>query len=170
MGEGGADLRALSKRLKEAGKEGRGLRRALDRQLKEVAEDFAKKVADPANLEAHMPNRYAAVLGADLGVKIRKSLAGDPAVTIRAQARAHARKLKYLDDGFINHPVYARGPRRPGRPLPGGGRSKGWRWKNGQTGGMRAGFFSGVAKEDQPEIRDKVMQALISTARSISID
>ena len=156
MGEGGADLSRLAKRLREAGTEGQGLRRNLMSAISDAAKPLAAEIADPGHLAEYMPDRYAAILGGDLSVKVQRSFSGDPKVTIRAQARAHRRKIKLLDNGTINHPKWP--GRRPRRD---------WNWQNGQTGGMKAGFFSDVAKKHAPEIRDKVMQALTETARSI---
>lgn len=156
MGEGGADLSRLAARLRAAGTEGQGLRRALTAAITEAARPLAEEIADPAHLAAYMPGRYAGVLGADLSVKTVKSFSGDPKVSIRAQARAHRRKVKLLDQGLINHPKWPRGPRGT------------WDWENGQTAGMRAGFFSDVAKDHAPEIRERVMEALTETARKIA--
>lgn len=156
MGTGGADLSRLAARLRAAGTEGQGLRRNLMTSIEEAAKPLAQEIADTAHLEEYMPNRYAATLSGDLSVKVQRSFSGDPKVTIRAKAREHRRKVKLLDNGLINHPVYARGPRRK------------WNWSNRQTGGMRAGFFRDVAKDHAPEIREKVMAALTETAGQIA--
>jgi hypothetical protein len=149
-------LRLLSARLREAGKEGQGLRRKLYKQMNEAAEPLAEKIADVEHLKPYMPDRYAAVLAEDLGVRIAKSFSRNPRIEVRAKARQHKRKLVMLDAGIINHPVYAEGER------------KYWRWSNAQTGGMRPGFFSDVLKEESPQIRDQVMKAMTETARSIT--
>lgn len=156
MGAGGADLSRLAARLRAAGTEGQGLRRALLNAITEAAKPLAQKISDEGHLNAYMPGRYAAVLAADLSVKTVKSFSGDPKVSIRAQGRAHRRKVRLLDDGMINHPKWPRGPRGS------------WNWRNGQTAGMRAGFFTDVAQEAAPEIRERVMEALTETAAKIA--
>ena len=65
-------------------------------------------------------------------------------------------KVRHLDDGFINHPVFARGPRPD------------WDWWNNQTGGMKPGFFTVPCVDAIPQIREKVLQALTETARKIA--
>jgi hypothetical protein len=156
MTDPGADLRNLAARLRAAGTEGKGLRRALLNAITDAAKPIADEIASLPNLEEHLPNRYAAVLAGDLDVKVTRSLSGDPRVSITARGRARKRKVGRLEDGFISHPVYAQGARRS------------WRWSNLQTGGMKPGFFTGPAKAAAPAVRDKVTKALSDTARQIA--
>ena len=157
MPDPGTDLRNLSARLRAAGTEGKGLRRALLAALADAAQPVADEIASTGNLSAHMPDRYAAVLSGDLKVTVTRSLSGDPKVTITARAQARKRKVARLEDGFIMHPVYAQGIRKK------------CNWaKKPQTAGMRPGFFTGPAKASAPAVRDKVMKALSDTARQIA--
>jgi hypothetical protein len=156
MPDPGTDLRDLAARLRAAGTEGKGLRRALLKAITDAAKPIADEIASLPNLNEHLPDRYAAVLAGDLKVTISSSLSGDPKVTVTARAQAKKRKVARLEDGFISHPVYAQGLR------------KSWRWSNNQTGGMKAGFFTGPAKAAAPAVRDKVMAALSDTARQIA--
>jgi hypothetical protein len=158
MPDPGTDLRDLAARLRAAGTEGKGLRRALVKAITDAAKPIADEIASLPNLDEHLPDRYAAVLAGDLKVTVTSSLSGDPKVTVTARAQARKRKVGRLEDGFISHPVYAQGPRRS------------WNWKNGnlQTGGMKPGFFTGPAKAAAPAVRDKVMAALSDTARQIA--
>lgn len=145
----------LGRYLKEAG-EG-GLRRNLQKNITAAAGPLAKKIADVEHLKPYMPDRYAVVLGADLGARVSQRFSsGNPGVMIRAKARERKRKVARLDAGTINHPVYAQGPRRD------------WGWSNYQTGGMRPGFFSDPCKQATPQIRAKVLQALAETERKIT--
>jgi len=156
-GPGRDQLRLVAARLKAAGDEGKGLKRQLQKNITEAAKELAQKIAGVEHLNPYMPDRYAAVLAADLGVKVQNRFSGgNPAVQVRAQAREHKRKIARLDAGTINHPVYPRGPRR------------GWSWSNYQTGGMKPGFFSDACQEASPRIRAKVQQALTETAGKIS--
>lgn len=156
MADGSAQLRDLAARLKAAGKEGRGLRKELNGALAEAAKPIAEKVATAGHLRPYMPDRYAEVLAADLGARVVTVLGGDPRVQVRAQARERKRHIVLLNNGFIAHPKWPRGPR------------KSWHWQSRQTGGMRPGFFDDACKDAGPEVRDKVMQALAETARKIT--
>lgn len=157
MVTGAPELRALAARLKAAGDDGKGLKKSLYKAMDEAVQPLAREIADVGHLDAYLPNRYAAVLAADLGVRISKTLfAGNPRIEVAAKARQHRRKLAYLDAGAINHPVYARGPRRS------------WTWSNYQTSGMRAGFFSDAVSRESPQIREKVLAALTETARQVT--
>jgi hypothetical protein len=155
-GPGPYQLRKLSARLREAGDEGKGLRRELMKQINEAAKPLAKEISDPAHLKPYMPDRYADILAADLRVSATKSFAKNPGVSIRARARARKRKVALLDAGLLNHPVYARGERSA------------WTWANGQTGGMRAGFFTDPCERATPQIRSRVLQAMTETAGKIT--
>src|SRR5882672_4186944 len=129
MPDPGTDLRYLAARLRAAGTEGKGLRNALTTAIADAVKSLASEIGSAGNLDAHLPDRYAAVLGADLKVSVSKSLGADPRVSVTARAKARKRKVGLLEQGLINHPVYAQGIRKK------------WRWKNGQAGGMRPGFF-----------------------------
>lgn len=155
MPDGTADLYRLADRLREAGKEGQGLRRELLKRITEAAQGLAGEVADLEHLKPYMPDRYAAVLSGDLRVRAVRSVSA-PVVTVRAQARERKRKIVLLDEGLINHPIFATGERKT------------WNWSNKQTGGMKKGFFSDPAERHTPEIRAKAMQALIEIAGKIT--
>lgn len=149
-------LRVLSARLREAGAEGQGLRRELYKAVNDAAKPLARKIADPDNLRSHMPNRYADVLAGDLSVIAQKSFGRNPGVQIRAKSRSRRRKVRLLDEGYINHPVYARGPRRT------------WTWANRQSAGMHPGFFSDIAKDAAPDVREAILAAMSETARKLT--
>jgi hypothetical protein len=156
-GPGQEELRALAARLKEAGNEGKGFRRELVNQLGEAAEPLAAEIADPERLKPYMPDRYAAVLAADLLVTTQKLFAGpSPRISIVAKGREHKRKVQLTEDGSINHPVFAQGIRKT------------WTWENRQTAGMRPGWFSDPCERAVPEIRDHVLDAMAETARKVT--
>jgi hypothetical protein len=155
-GPGPYQLRKLSARLREAGDEGKGLKRQLQKNIREAAKPLAQKISDVEHLKPYMPDRYAVVLSADLTARVAQRFGPNPGVLLRAQAREHKRKVARLDVGLINHPVYARGARST------------WRWKNNQTGGMKAGFFSDACRDAAPQIRSKVLQAMAETGKKIT--
>jgi len=155
--DGREQLNALAARLKEAGDEGKGFRKELMKQLDAAAQPIAREIADVEHLKPYLPDRYAAILAPDLAVGAQKIFASSPRVSIRAKARAKRRKVKLLDDGVINHPKW------PGhRP-----RSE-WKWQNGQTGGMRPGFFTDPCEKAAPDIREHVLAALTETEKKIT--
>jgi hypothetical protein len=155
LNEGVLALGLLAARLKEAGET--GLKRELQKNIRNAAQPLAREIASLGHLKPYMPDRYAAVLSEDLTVRVTNRFSGSsPGVMVRAQARERKRKVARLDAGTINHPVYARGPRRT------------WSWSNYQTGGMKAGFFTDPCRDATPQIRSKVLQAMTDTARKIT--
>jgi hypothetical protein len=156
QGTGVTEMRLLSARLRQAGSEGRGLRRNLYKQMNEAVKPLAGDIGDVEHLRPYMPDRYAAVLAGDLGVGITRSFSADPRIEVRAKGRRSRRKLARLDAGLISHPVYARGPRQA------------WNWAVTQTAGMRPGFFTEAVRDASPQIRDKILQAMTETAREIT--
>lgn len=157
-GPGREQLRTLAARLKEAGEEGQGFRRELMKQISDAAEPLAREISSLAHLQPYMPDRYAAVLAQDINVGAQRIFSGSsPRVSVSCKTRGeHRRKVRHLDDGFINHPIYARGPRPD------------WDWWNNQTGGMKPGFFTIPCENATPAIREKVLEALTETARKIT--
>jgi hypothetical protein len=156
-GPGRDQLRTLAERLKEAGDEGKGFRRELMKQIDAAAQPLAREIASLAHLKPYMPDRYAAVLAEDISVRAQKIFASNPRVSVSCRTRGERRrKVRLLDAGFINHPIYARGPREE------------WDWWNGQTGGMKPGFFTDPCEKATPEIREHVLQALTETDRKIT--
>lgn len=151
-GPGPYQLRVLSRRLREAGTEGQGLRRELYRAINDAARPLTAEIKSPENLRSHMPNRYADTLAGDLTVSAAKRGGRDPGITIRARSgRGRRRKVALLDQGVIVHPVY--GDRE--------------HWIR-QTSGMHPGFFDDPARRAAPEIRKQVGQAMATVAKKIT--
>jgi len=155
-GPGREQLRELAARLKDAGDEGKGFKRELMKQLTEAAEPLAREIASVEHLKPYMPDRYAGVLAADLGVTTQRLFGASPRISVVAKAREHKRKIALIEDGVINHPIFAQGLRKT------------WDWVNGQTAGMRPGFFSDPCEKAAPEIREHVLEAMDETARKIT--
>lgn len=152
--QGAADFAALSRRLKEAGE--KTLRAELYKKINDAAKPIAKKITSTEHLRGYLPDQYAEILAADLRLTVSKLTGRTPGVSIRARGRAKKRKVQLLDKGLINHPVYARGDRAS------------WNWANGQTGGMRAGFFSDPCQDAGPEVRAKILEAMSDVERKIT--
>jgi hypothetical protein len=150
-GPGPEQLAALSARLREMGKDGGGLRRELYKAIDEAAQPLTRKIGTADHLEPYMPNRYAGVLAGDLAVTAVKRGGQRASVSIRAKGRAHKRKVQHLNAGILSHPVY-------------GDRKK---WVT-QRAGMRSGFFSDAVREQAPDIRERVQQAVHDVAAKIT--
>lgn len=150
-GPGRDQLRAVSARLKDAGDEGKGFRRELLRQIGEAAKPLIREISDAAHLRPYMPGRYAETLAADLTVTAQRILAKDPRVSIRCKGREHRRKVRQLDGGLIQHPLY-------------GDREHWFR----QTAGMKPGFFTDPCEKATPQVREHVLSALTETIGKIA--
>jgi hypothetical protein len=155
-GPGTVQLKLLDARLRQAGKEGQGLRRRLYKGMNDGVKPLAAEISRAEYLKPYMPDRYAEVLAEDLGVRVSKSFSAHPRIEVLAKAKQHRRKLIMLDAGRINHPIWAQGERKT------------WDWSNAQTGGMRPGFFSDAVKEATPRIRDQILKAMTETSRAIT--
>ena len=151
---GGADFAALARRLKDAGET--RLRRELFRAIDDAAKPLAAEISSVAHLEPYLPDQYAAVLASDLAVTVYKLTGINPGIRIAAKGRVKKRKVQLLDKGFINHPVFARGKRKT------------WNWSNGQTAGMKAGFFTDPCDRSGPMVRDAVLKAMHDVASKIT--
>ena len=151
---GTLEFAELSKRLKEAGET--GLRRQLYRAIDKSAQDLAEEVQSTGHLKPYMPDRYAAVLSADLKVRVLKRSGREPQVSLIAEGRDHRRKVVQLNDrGILVHPVFARGLRRQ------------WTWRP-QFSHVRQGFFSEPVERSAPQIRERISEAMQETARQIT--
>jgi hypothetical protein len=148
--QGAQAFQILAAHLKEAG-EG-GLRRELQKKIRDAADPIADDIDALANLKVHMPDRYAAVLAKDLQVTTHARAGGtSPGVTIMARAPTlggGGRKVRQREEGIITHPAW-----------PGGRPRKEWKWKV-QTAGMKPGFFTGPAEKAVPQVRDAVLAAM----------
>jgi hypothetical protein len=151
---GQADFAALSARLKEAG--ATGLRRELYKAISRAGDDLAAEIASPQHLYPYMPDPYARVLAADLSVKVYKRGGANAHVTLRAEGRAHKRKLVQLDErGVLVHPVF------------GGAIRKDWTWRE-QFRSVRPGFFTDPTERAAPQVRKEILAAMRETARKIT--
>jgi hypothetical protein len=100
-------------------------------------------------LKAHLPDRYAATLDADLRLSSNvRTSDRDPGVTLTARTLSgggKGRKLRRLDSGLLTHPLY--------------GDREHW-----YTQRVQSGWFSGPARDAQPRVRAGIEQALEDVA------
>jgi hypothetical protein len=146
---GGQQLADLARRLKDAG-EG-GLRRELYADIRTAAEPVLGEIR--AELPAHMPDRYAAVLGADLVLTANIRAGRTDPVRLRG-VTGRNRQILRLDRGVLTHPLF-------------GSRAR-WFSQGPAGGGMAPGFFTGPIEHAAPQFRDAVLSAMRHTAEKIT--
>lgn len=98
---------ALAKRLNAQGKQGRGLWRELNTQLKNSAAPLTDVVL--SHLADYLPDRYAKVLRTSLTVRVSRSTKGASAglkLVGTAKGVKKKRHIKVINDGTLRHPVY----------------------------------------------------------------
>lgn len=128
-----------------------GLFRELTAAMRRGAESAGEQVR--AGLDPRHPKRYfAGTLAPDLDLKVSVSTAGaEPGVSLVARARGQTgtgrgatgrRKLKRLDQGLLTHPG------------PGNDREH---W---YTQDVEPGFFTGPARDAEPEVTQNLEAAL----------
>lgn len=151
MADLGSELEALAYRLRRAGQDdlGRELTAAMRRSVNQVPGKIG------AGLAPHLPDQYAAELGADLDIKTvtrnSGSTTADAAVSVYAQTRSgKRRKLRRLDSGLISHPLY--------------GNREHWYTQTGMSEGMKPGWFTGPCQDAEPHVRTELERALRDVA------
>jgi len=154
--QGAQAFQILAAHLKEAG-EG-GLRRELQKAIRDAAQPAADLVKNVSHLREYMPDRYAGVLATDLQVTSHARAGGiSPGITVLARAPTAAtggrggRKIRQREAGVITHPLF--------------GNRKRW---YAQTAGMSAGFFGDPLERAAPQVRDAVLEAMRHTSEQIT--
>lgn len=97
----------LAKKLNAQGKQGRGLWRELNTQLRQAAEPMIDVVK--LHLSDYLPDAYAKVLRTSLTVRVSRSTKGDAAglkLVGVAKGVKKKRRIKVINDGTLRHPVY----------------------------------------------------------------
>jgi hypothetical protein len=153
-GPGPYQLRLLSARLRAAGTEGQGLRRELYKAINQAAKPLAAEIRSYEHLAPYMPDRYAAVLAAEISVTATKSTGRNPGVAIKARSRRHRRKVVRLNEGLLAHPLF--------------GDRQHWFTQGPASGGMKPGFFTDPAEKAAPDIRRQVLAAMHDTGQKIT--
>lgn len=124
----------------------RELYRAISDASKPVLGDIRQGIPD------HMPNRYAAVLSADLSLTSSARTGSDPGVLLLGRVRgSKKRKLRRLDQGILAHPLF-------------GNRGYWYYQTPANSRGMRDGFFTRPAEDSAPQVRDAILAAMHNIA------
>lgn len=98
---------ALAKRLNAQGKQGRGLWRELNTQMKNAAEPMTDAVL--THLADYLPDRYAKVLRTTLTVRVSRSTKGGSAglkLVGKARGAKKNRHIRVINQGTLRHPVH----------------------------------------------------------------
>jgi hypothetical protein len=143
-----ADLAGISARLREAG-EG-GLQRRLAAGIGKAVEPVEREVRD--GLRAHMPDRYAEVIAAELSITRRTFQDPDGArVSVYARTAGEPkRKISRLDRGILWHPTFGRFPR--GHPRN--------HWSEMTEPHVKPGWWSDATEQVAPRARREIEDAL----------
>ena len=97
----------MAKRLNAQGKQGRGLWRELNSQIKNAAEPMTDAVLQ--HISDYLPSGYAPVMRKGLTVRVSRSTKGDAAglkLVGTAKGVKKRRHVKVINDGTLRHPVY----------------------------------------------------------------
>jgi hypothetical protein len=143
------EFAALAQRLRYA--DDRGLRDELNQKVSDATGPVIREMR--AELKPLLPDRYAATLDEDLELSVSKRTAGSqPGVRITGRTRSRrARKLRYVDEGRLTHPVF-------------GDRT---RWFTQEAPSVRPGWFTGPALRSAPRMRDAILAAMADVKQKI---
>lgn len=134
----------------------KGLKQEITAALRKAAEPVPADIRKA--LEPYLPDRYAAVLDADLKITISTRTGTDAGVTIQATAPTgrsrRGRAIPMINQGILRHPVYAdrTAPRRS------------WTWRDQE---VRPGFFDRPVQDAAPRVRREIENALDGINRQI---
>lgn len=152
MADMASELEAAAVRLRRAGQD--DLARELTAAMRHAVAPVPGQIRD--GLRAHLPDRYAADLAADVDIKTATrsgSATTDAAVSVYARASGKSRKLKRLDEGRLTHPLF--------------GDREHWYTQEGTPGtgpGVHPGWFTGPCQDAEPKVRDALEKALRDVA------
>jgi hypothetical protein len=124
--------------------------RRLSQGIGKAVEPLEAEVRD--GLRAHMPDRYADLVNAELKVTRRTFQEPDGArVTVFAQTTGHGkRRIRRLDDGILWHPTFGRFPRGNPRNT----------WSEMTEPHVRPGWWSDATDRAAPRVRQEIVDAL----------
>lgn len=150
------DLARLSRALREAGTQGKGLRKELYAGLNRATKPVRKDLKDA--IAPSLPKSGGLAAEVTKGARFSNSTKTGRDVGVRVVARGRRRRALQLatQQGLIQHPVFANASK---------GRSS-WTWVT-QTAGIRRGLLNAAFQRDKPEARREVLRAIDETAKKI---
>ena len=103
LDDAASELESIARHLREIGET--DLVRELNRRMRDAVDPVRDEIR--AGLDTHLPRRYGATLDADLriGISVRTN-ERNPGVDVNGTPLTSARKLRYLDEGRLTHPVF----------------------------------------------------------------
>lgn len=140
---------ALAKRLNAQGKQGRGLWKELNAQMREAAQPMTDVML--RHLGDYLPDGYAAVLRPSFTVRVSRSTKGDAAglkLVGTAKGIRKKRHISVINNGVLRHPVY--------------GNPEAWVDQS-----VRPGFWTDTLTTTREIPAEKIRQAVRSTIRKI---
>lgn len=140
---------AVAKRLNEQGKDGRGLWKELNSEIKTAAQPLTDTVL--RHLENYLPDRYAKVLRRTLTVRVSRSTRGAAAglkLVGIAKGRSRKRHVKAIDQGTLRHQVW--------------GNSEVWVDQS-----VKPGFWSSTLDQSRDIPATAIRRAVQNTARKL---
>lgn len=154
-------LNALSRRLREAGRED------LDRQLDKAARKAGQRVIDAVERDSdlYMPRGYEKIFRASMNFRttVRKAHGSRITIALVAKGKISARQVRNLEQGHLRHPVFGRWRRRRGK-----NRGK-HAYRNPWVGQrIRPHFFSEPANDTAPKVREDFLGAMRAVADKIT--
>jgi hypothetical protein len=132
------ELEHVARHLRLAGDTGlyRELQDAVTRATRTVPEEIR------SGLAPRLPNPYAADLSADLRITVSKRYGqADPGVTVTATTRVKKRKLRRLNRGLLEHPLW--------------GNREHWYLQQ-----VTPGWFTGPARDAGARAREEIIAAM----------
>lgn len=141
---GAQQLGDLSKRLRAAGEDGKGLRRELYRGIQRASKPLRAEAQQAARRELPQRGGLAAEVGrAKFSTRTRAGR--NPGVSIQAKGEA----VRSTDRGFIRHPVF--------------GNREVW-----VTQQVPPGWFTETMQAGAPRVRREILEAMENVAQQIA--
>jgi hypothetical protein len=140
---------ALARRLNAQGKQGRGLWKELNAQMRDAAQPMTDVML--RHLSDYLPDRYAAVLRPAFTVRVSRSTKGDGAglkLVGTAKGVRKKRHVRVINEGTLRHPVY--------------GNPEAWVDQH-----VRPGFWTDTLTTTREIPAEKIRQAIRNTIRKI---
>jgi hypothetical protein len=150
------DLAHLSRALREAGEQGKGLRKELYAGLNRATKPIRKDLKDEVAPSLPHGGGLAGLVEKQTRFATSTRVGRDIGVRIVARGRRRRTLQQATQQGRFRHPVFADGEKP----------RKEWTWVD-QTAGVRKGLLGQKFEQDKPKAREEVLIAIEQTKRKI---
>lgn len=103
---GAEEFQFLSRRLKDAGTKGKGLRKELYTQIRKAAKPLRDEVKKAERADLPHAGGYAAEVARSPITTVPHSTGDSIGVTLKQRGNGKTRDLQAMDDGLIRHPLF----------------------------------------------------------------